>query len=121
MNEDTLLPFDLPGVRRKKVTVGFDGGLISSDGDLFLLREAELRLGLADTLEGCVRDWPDPSLVVHTLSAMLRFRMAAIACGYEDADDCNALFTDPLSKLALAQTPKSSRPLCTRPTISRLE
>ena len=50
MTEDTLLPFDLPAVRRKKVTAGFDGGLISSDGGVVLLREAERRLRLADTL-----------------------------------------------------------------------
>ena len=41
------LPFDLPAVRRKKVIAAFDGGLISSDGGLVLLREAEWRLGLA--------------------------------------------------------------------------
>ena len=52
MTEDSLLPFDLPAVRRKKVTAGFDGGLISSDGGLVLLREAERRLRLADTLAG---------------------------------------------------------------------
>ena len=46
----------------------------------------ECPLGLAETLAGCIRDWRDPALVVHTLSAMLRFRMFAIACGYEDAD-----------------------------------
>ncbi len=44
-------------------------------------RSAERRLGLADTLAGCIRDWCDPALVVRTLSAMLRFRMFAIACG----------------------------------------
>jgi hypothetical protein len=26
MTDDTLLPFDLPAVRRKKLTVDFDGG-----------------------------------------------------------------------------------------------
>ena len=55
----------------------FEGGLISSDGGLVLLREAERRLGLAD----CIREWRDPAPVVHTLPAMLRFRMFAIACG----------------------------------------
>ena len=55
MTEDTLLPFDLPAVRRKKVTADFEGGLISSDGGLVLLREAERRLRLADTLAGKVR------------------------------------------------------------------
>ena len=84
MTEDTLLPFDLPAVKRKKVTADFGGGLISSDGGLVLLRGAERRLGLAETLAGCIREWRNPSLVVHTLPAMLRFRMFAIACGYED-------------------------------------
>ena len=57
MTEDTLLPFDLPAVQRKKVTADFAGGSISSDGGLVLLREAERRLGLAGalagSLEGC--------------------------------------------------------------------
>ena len=121
MTEDTLLPFYLPAVRRKKVTADFEGGLISSDGGLVLLRGAERRLGLAETLAGCIREWRDPALVVHTLPAMLRFRMFAIACGYEDADDCDALRTDPLFKLAVGRAPESGRALCSQPTMSRLE
>ena len=100
MTDDSLLPFDLPAVQRKKVTAAFDGGLISSDGGLVLLHEAERSLGLAKTLAGCIRDRRNQALVVHSLAAMLRFRMLAIACGYEDADDCDALRTDPLFKLA---------------------
>ena len=46
MTDDSLLPFDLPSVQRKKVSAAFDGGLISSDGGLVLLREAERRLRL---------------------------------------------------------------------------
>ncbi len=35
---DNMLPhFDLPAVRRKKLTAGFDGGSLSSDGGLLLL------------------------------------------------------------------------------------
>ena len=121
MTEDSLIPFDFPAVRRKKVTAGFDGGLISSDGGLVLLREAERRLRLADTLAGSMRDRRDPATVVHTLPAMLRFCMFAIACGYEDADDCDALRTDPLFKLAVGRAPESGRALCSQPTMSRLE
>ena len=51
MTDDTLLPFDLPAVCRKKVTAAFDDGLISSDGGLVLLREEERRIGLADLCE----------------------------------------------------------------------
>ena len=121
MTEDSLLPFDLPAVQRKKVTADFAGGLISSDGGLVLLREAERRLGLADALAGCIREWRDPALVVHTLPAMLRFRMFAIACGYEVADDCDDLRGDPLFKLAVGRAPESGRDLCSQPTMSRLE
>ena len=121
MTEDILLPFDLPAVRRKKVTADFDGGLISSDGGLVLLHEAERRLGLTEALAGCIREWRDPGRVVHTLPAMLRFRMLAIACAYEDADDCDALRGDPLFKLAVGRAPESGRALCSQPTMSRLE
>ena len=41
MTDDTPLPFDLPAVHRKKLTVDFDGGTQSSDAGLLLLREAE--------------------------------------------------------------------------------
>ena len=121
MTEDILLPFDLPAVRRKKVTADFEGGLISSDGGLVLLRGAERRLGLSETLAGCIREWRDPERVVHVLPGMLRFRMFAIACGYEDADDCDALRGDPLFKLAVGRAPESGRDLCSQPTMSRLE
>ena len=57
MTEDSLLPFDLPAVSRKKVTADFEGGSISSDGGLVLLRAAERRLGLAEALAGCIREW----------------------------------------------------------------
>ena len=60
MTEDTPLPFDLPAVQRKKVTADFAGGSISSDGGLVLLRGAERRLGLAEALAGCIREWRDP-------------------------------------------------------------
>ena len=47
VSEDTLLPIELPTVARKKVSVGFDGGQMSSDAGVLLLREVERRLGIA--------------------------------------------------------------------------
>jgi hypothetical protein len=43
MTDDTPLPFDLPSVRRKKLTVDFAGGNQSSNVGLLLLRRAERR------------------------------------------------------------------------------
>ena len=76
MTEYTALPFDLPAVSRKKVTADFEGGSISFDGGLALLHAAKPRLCLPEALAGCIRDWRDPALVVHTLPAMLRFDVA---------------------------------------------
>ena len=38
MTDATPLPFDLPAVARKKLTVDFDGGNQSSDAGVLLLR-----------------------------------------------------------------------------------
>ena len=121
MSDDSFLPFDLPAVSRKKVSASFDGGAISSDGGLLLLREADRRLGLTRMLTSCVQDRRDPSRISHAVEEMLLFRMMAIACGHEDADDCDALRDDPLFKLAAGRLPESGAPLCSQPTMSRFE
>ena len=58
-----------------------------------------------------MRDRRAPAPMVHTLAAMLRFRMFAIARGYEDADDCDALRADPLFKLAIGRAPRDRGPV----------
>jgi hypothetical protein len=51
MLDDTPLPFDLPSVCRKKLTVDFNGGNQSSNGGLLLLREKERTLGVCGGLQ----------------------------------------------------------------------
>jgi len=121
MDEDILLPFDLPAVGRKKVSVGFDGGMLSSDGGVLLLRDIERRLGLGERLAGGLRERRDPDRIEHGLAEMLRLRMFAIAAGYEDANDCAQLRTDPVFKMAVGRAPASGAALCSQPTMSRLE
>jgi hypothetical protein len=121
MDEDNPLPFSLPAVCRKKVSVAFDGGLLSSNGGVLVLRDVERRLGLAELLAGCLKDRRNPARIDHDLAAMLRLRMFLIAAGYEDADDCDALRSDPVFKLAVGRLPESGRALCSQPTMSRLE
>jgi len=121
-DQDTLPPFGHPAAQRKRVTAGFKGGSIPSTGGMVvLLRTAERRLGLAEALAGCIREWWDPARTVHTLPAMLRFPMFPIACGYEDADDCNDMRGDPLFKLTVGRALESGRDLCSQPTRCRLE
>ena len=121
MIDDSLLPFSLPSVDRKKITAAFDGGRISSDGGVMLLALAERRMGIADKLAAEITDRREPTRVIHALSDILRARILAIACGYEDADDLDYLRSDPALKLACGQLPDSGRDLCSQPTMSRCE
>src|SRR5271170_7470778 len=121
MSKDTVLAFDLPSVCRKKVSVAFDGGMLSSDAGVLVLRNIERRLGIVARLASCLRDKRDPDLIEHTLEEMLRLRVFAIAAGYEDADDCDSLRHDPIFKMAVGRLPESGDPLCSQPTMSRLE
>jgi hypothetical protein len=121
MSEDTPFLPGLSAVDGKSVQVAFAGGLQSSDGGVLLLREVERRLGIADRLAACIPDRRNPAGIAHTITEMLRFRIFAIAAGYADADDCDALRTDPVFKMAAGRLPESGDALCSQPTMSRLE
>jgi len=52
-----MLPLSgLSPVAGKKVVVNFDGGLLSSDGGILVLREVEQRLRVADRMAACLVD-----------------------------------------------------------------
>src|SRR6187399_1081769 len=121
MEDDTLLPFSLPAVQRKKVTAAFDGGRLTSDGGVLLLSGADRQLGLCAALASVIPDHREPWRVTHPLEDILRARIFAIACGYEDADDLDRLRSDPAFKLACGRLPDSGTDLCSQPTISRWE
>ena len=99
MSDDTVAPFLFPAISRKKVTAAFDGGRLTSDGGVMLLAAAERRVGMADRLARLIADPRNPLFVTHSVADILRARMLAIACGYEDADD-------------LDRSPRPSSPPC---------
>jgi hypothetical protein len=121
MSEDTIRPFGFPAVGRKKLIAAFDGGRLTSDGGVMLLAAAERRIGVAATLAPLITDPRDPLRVTHSVEDILRSRMLAIACGYEDADDLDHLRRDPAFKLACGRLPDSGADLCSQPTMSRWE
>jgi hypothetical protein len=120
-DDDTLLPFSLPTLHRKKITAAFDGGQVSSDGGVFLLAAADRRLGLIDTLAALFPDARDPAQTTHSMADILRGRIFAIACGYADGNDLDSLREDPAFKMACGRLPESGVNLASQPTISRLE
>jgi hypothetical protein len=121
MCNDTIPPFDFPAVGRKKLTAAFDGGRITTDGGVLLLGMIERHLGIATTLAELIADPRNPAFITHSVDDILRARILAIACGYEDADDLDHLRTDPAFKLACNRLPDSGADLCSQPTVSRWE
>jgi hypothetical protein len=111
----------LSPVGGKELCARFDGGRLSSDGGVLLLREVERGLGLAGLLASCLRDDRDPASITHTQAEMIRARMFAIACGYEDCDDLDSLRFDPAFKLACGRLSETGADLMSQPTLSRLE
>ena len=97
MNYITVKPFGFPATGRKKVTAAFDGGRLTSDGGVMLLAAAERRIGLARKLAGLIADPRNPLLITHSVADILRVRMLAIACGYENADDLDPCSHPPLA------------------------
>lgn len=94
----------LPGLSPicgQPIEAHFDGGLMSSDGGLLVLRQIERRLGIVERLASRRSDPRAPERIAHTLDEIIRFRMLMIAAGYEDGNDANSLRSDPLFKLAM--------------------
>jgi Transposase DDE domain group 1 len=120
MHATSFLP-GLSPVEGKPLTATFDAGRLSSDGDVIVLREIALRLGLAKAITAPLLDKRDPSRVQHAYADMALARMVMMAAGYEDCDDIDTLRADPAFKIALGRKPDSGADLMSQPTLSRLE
>ncbi len=121
MTDATRLAFDLPAVRRKKLTVDFDGGNQSSDAGMLLLRGAEKRTGIIARLTAALRDRRDPARILHRQEEIIAARVFGICCGYEDGIDLNRLRHDPAMKMAVGRLPQTGTALASQSTISRFE
>jgi Transposase DDE domain group 1 len=114
----------LPGlspVAAKPLTTNRDAGNLSSNGGLLVLREAAIKLGVADVIAGPLPDRRNPLLITHTYSEMVLARMMMIAAGHEDCDDIDRLTVDPALKLACGRCPEIGDDLMSQPTLTRLD
>ena len=66
-------------------------------------------------------DKRDRRYVKYPNRDLLLQRIVQIACGYEDADDCDSLRNDPVFKMIVDRLPESGRALGSQPTMSRFE
>jgi Transposase DDE domain group 1 len=114
-------PLNLAPVGTKTVTLDFDGGRLSSDAGVVLLKDIDAQLGLTRNLAAVLSDPRDPRRINFTLEDLLKQRVFQIAAGYEDANDANTLRDDPIFKLLLNRLPETGSSLASQPTLSRFE
>jgi hypothetical protein len=88
--------FDFQAWGSRAVTARFDGGAITSDAGGLLLREVEAKTGIFRRFAACFTDHRDPERVEHTVPELMAQRIFALALGYEDLNDHDALRHDPL-------------------------
>lgn len=113
--------FQLTAVQGKNIGTAYCGKDISSDGGALLLREVENQIGIISSLGNCITDKRDSRYVSHEVHHLFSQRVMQIACGYEDANDCDALNSDAVMKICSGRLPYSDPDLASQPTMSRFE
>jgi hypothetical protein len=107
----------LPPVKKRAVSLAFDGGNVSSDAGLLALRQVDRSLGLSRALAKVLPDPREPSRIEHSLLSLVRQRLYGLCCGYEDLNDHDTLRHDLAWQTAVEQL----RPLASSPTLCRFE
>ena len=121
MTECTTQTLEFSSIHGQKILADFDGGRISSDAGVLLLRQSDQILGLIDAIDGCIPDPRNPIYTTHAQRTMLAQRILAIAAGNEDLNDHQTLRDDPAFQIATGRGLDDEQPLASPPTLCRLE
>jgi len=108
---------NFPSFDRRKIEANFEGGNVSSDGGVILLRQVDRKLALTEALDKILPDRRAPEAITHRQIDLLRQRIYGLALGYEDLNDHATLRDDLLWQSAVDR----DRPLASSPTLCRLE
>ncbi len=114
MTNCTQESFQFPVCKRRKIEVNFQGGDITSDGGVLLLRQIDRQLGLSEAVACVLDDSRRQASCEHAGLSLLRQRVYALALGYEDLNDHHTLRRDVAIQTAVDcdQVLASSSTLC---------
>jgi len=104
-------------VGRRAIEANFEGGDLSSDGGLLLLRQVDDQIGLSRAVAKALGDERDRSRIRHRLRDLIAQRLYGLCCGYEDLNDHDVLRSDLLMQTAVGR----DQALASSPTLCRLE
>src|SRR5262249_32653943 len=117
MTDCSSQPLVFSSSQGRPVVADFDGGWLTTDAGVLLLREVEQRIGLIHAIDQAIPDPRQPEMVVHDQKALLAQRIFAIALGYEDLNDHLGLRQDPGLQLAAGRRPDPDVRLASPPTL----
>ena len=100
MTECNASQLEFKGFGKLRVVGAFNGGRISSDGGLLLVREVAQRSRLISKFASCFTDHRDPDRIEHAVESLISQRVLGLACGYEDLNDHDTLRDDSLLSMA---------------------
>ena len=106
---------------QRAVTALFDGGRLTTDAGVLLLREVDQQLGLIDAINECLPDPRDQRYVTHQQRDQIAQRIFSLALGYEDLNDQDAMRNDAALQVAVGVSSEENQPLASAPTLCRLE
>ena len=114
MTKCTLKSFAFPPCKRRVVETNFQGGDITSNGGILLLRQVDRQLGLSTAVDTALKDQRRKASCLHNSLSLLQQRIYALALGYEDLNDHDVLRRDLALQTALECTEvlASSSTLC---------
>lgn len=121
MTECNTSVVEFSRLKNRKVTADFNGGCLTTDAGVLLLREVDRQTGLIDAINDCLPDPRDPRYTVHLQREMLAQRIFSLALGYEDLNDQQTLRDDPALQVAAGKPADEDSPLASPPTLCRLE
>ncbi len=103
--------------KKQKIDVIFNGGEITSDGGMLLIKQIDKKIGLTKNLSRIIKDLRVKKKCKHSLLLFLRQLIFGIAHGYEDLNDHKQLRNDKLIQVAVG----SDKQLASPSTLSRFE
>jgi len=117
MTECYQRSFEFPACKSRKVRVDFDGGEVTSDAGVLLLRQADRKLRLTKELQHLLSDPRRQASCDHRQIELLRQRIYGLALGYEDLNDHETLRKD----VALQTAAQTDHELASASTLCRWE
>lgn len=129
--ECTQIEFEFQGLGRRRVVGQFDGGRVTSDGGVVLLRDFEARRRIVERFAECFVEHRDQRYIEHTVAELVGQRVFGLALGYEDLIDHDELRWDVMLAVAVGkcdptgaerrQVRDQGKALAGKSTLNRLE